>query len=50
MASKVAQALDWAQAVPDLEVRIFSAEAPGSLLAALLGEPLGTRITAGQPL
>lgn len=50
MASKVAQALDWAQAVPDLEVRIFSAEAPGSLLAALLGEPLGTRITAGQRL
>ena len=43
MASKVRQALDWAQAVPGLEVRIFSAAAPGSLLAALLGEPLGTR-------
>ncbi len=46
MASKVAQALDWAQVVPGLEVRIFSAEAPSSLLAALLGEPRGTRITA----
>jgi isopentenyl phosphate kinase len=50
MASKVHQALGWAQVVPDLEVCIFSAEAPGSLLAALLGETLGTRITAGQRL
>jgi isopentenyl phosphate kinase len=44
MASKVRQALDWAQAVPGLEVRIFSAEFPGSLYAALIGEPLGTVI------
>ena len=42
MASKVRLALDWAQAVPGLEVRIFSAEASGSLQSALLGEPLGT--------
>jgi isopentenyl phosphate kinase len=46
MASKVRLALDWAQAVPGLEVRIFSAADPGSLLSALLGEPLGTRVTA----
>ena len=46
MASKVRLALDWAQAVPGLEVCIFSASAPGSLISALLGEPLGTRITA----
>lgn len=45
MASKVRQALDWAQAVPGLEVCIFSAEVPGSLQAAILGESLGTRIT-----
>ena len=44
MASKVRQALDWVQAFPGLEVRIFSAEIPGSLLAALIGEPLGTVI------
>ena len=42
MASKVRLALDWAQAVPGLEVRIFSASTPSSLLSALLGEPLGT--------
>jgi isopentenyl phosphate kinase len=46
MASKVRLALDWAQAVPGLEVRIFSAADPGSLLSALLGEPLGTGVTA----
>ena len=44
MASKVRQALDWTQVVPGLEVRIFSAEFPGSLYAALIGEPLGTVI------
>ena len=46
MASKARLALDWAQAVPGLDVCIFSASTPGSLLSALLGEPLGTRITA----
>ena len=45
MASKVRQALDWAQAMPGLEVRIFSAETPGSLQSALLGKSQGTRIT-----
>ena len=49
MASKVRQALGWAQALPGLQVRIFSAATPGSLQAALLGEPAGTLITAGQP-
>ena len=45
MASKVRLALDWAQTVAGLEVRIFSAVNPGSLFAALLGEPLGTLVT-----
>ncbi len=44
MASKVRQALDWVQAVPGLEVCIFSAVSPGSLQAALLDAPLGTII------
>jgi isopentenyl phosphate kinase len=45
MTSKVQLALGWVQQVPGLEVRIFSATAPGTLLAALLGEPLGTQVT-----
>jgi len=42
MASKVRQALDWVRSVPGLQVRIFSAETPGSLHGALMGEALGT--------
>ena len=45
MASKVHLALDWVGQTPGLEVRIFSAAAPGSLESVLLGEPLGTQIT-----
>lgn len=44
MYSKVQQSLALVQAVPGLEVRIFSAEMPGMILRALAGDPLGTLI------
>jgi isopentenyl phosphate kinase len=46
MADKVAHALAMARAVPGLEVRIFSGAEPGAIRAALLGEPIGTRLLA----
>ena len=42
MESKVHQSLALAQAVPGLEVRIFSGEQPGSLEQGLLGRAVGT--------
>jgi isopentenyl phosphate kinase len=44
MQSKVALMLDLVQHNPGLTVRIFSAEAPGSLYQALEGANLGTLI------
>jgi isopentenyl phosphate kinase len=44
MASKVRQSLRLVQAVPGLQVRIFSGETPGTLTQALAGEPVGTLI------
>lgn len=44
MADKVSRSLKWAERLPALEVRIFSGEQPGSVAAALGGDPLGTRI------
>lgn len=44
MADKVRRSLDLAEVMPTLEVRIFSGEEPGSIGAALNGDPLGTRI------
>jgi isopentenyl phosphate kinase len=46
MADKVDHALGMARAVPGLEVRIFSGAVPGAIRAALLGEPIGTRLLA----
>lgn len=46
MADKVANALSMMQTVPGLEVRIFSGAEPGAIRAALLGEPIGTRLLA----
>jgi isopentenyl phosphate kinase len=46
MLSKVQQSLTLAQAVPGLQVRIFSGEAHGMLERALAGEPVGTLIHA----
>lgn len=49
MGAKVRQSLAWVQAHPDLEVRIFSGDMSDEVRAALLGEPVGTRIlTADQ--
>lgn len=44
MADKVAHAMSMAQAVPGLEVRIFSGAVPGAIRAALLGQAVGTLI------
>lgn len=44
MADKVGQAFALAQAVPGVEVRIFSGMQPGALQRALSGEPVGTLI------
>jgi isopentenyl phosphate kinase len=44
MASKVSEMLSLVQSAPALEVLIFSAETPGILQEALLGERPGTRI------
>jgi isopentenyl phosphate kinase len=46
MATKVQHALAWVQALPGLQVRIFSAQEPASLSAALRGETLGTLVCA----
>lgn len=46
MASKVLASLRLAETVSHLEVRIFSADQPGQLSAALGGAPLGTLIKA----
>jgi isopentenyl phosphate kinase len=45
MLSKVEQAMSLARAFPSLEVRIFSAEEPGTLRGALLGETPGTLLS-----
>jgi isopentenyl phosphate kinase len=45
MSSKVLEALSISEATPGLTVRIFSGEEPDTLLAALQGSPVGTRIT-----
>ncbi len=44
MADKVRQALSLAQALPGLEIRIFSGAAPQAVRRALAGEPLGTLV------
>jgi isopentenyl phosphate kinase len=46
MLSKVEQSLRLAQAIPGLEVRIFSGKIPGIVERALAGEPVGTLIYA----
>jgi isopentenyl phosphate kinase len=46
MADKVRHALSMAAARPGIDVRIFSAEEPGSLRSALLGSTPGTRVVA----
>ncbi len=46
MLSKVQQSLALVQAIPGLQVRIFSGEPPGMIERALAGEPVGTLIHA----
>jgi len=46
MESKVKQMLELVSANPELTVQIFSGEEPGNLTRALMGEVLGTVITA----
>ncbi len=46
MANKVQEMLALAQALPGLEVRIFSGVEPGAVQSALLGERLGTAVRA----
>jgi isopentenyl phosphate kinase len=46
MADKVEKALSLLEIDPEMDVRIFSAEQPGALRSALVGEPLGTQIQA----
>jgi isopentenyl phosphate kinase len=46
MADKIRHALSMAAAGPGMDVRIFSAEEPGSLRSALLGATPGTRVVA----
>lgn len=46
MESKVMQMLDLVKQNPELKIQIFSGAEPGSILRALLGESLGTWITA----
>lgn len=50
MLSKVQQSLALAQAVPGLQVRIFSGETPGMVERALAGEPVGTLIHSFESL
>lgn len=45
MSNKVLEALSISKASPGSSVRIFSGEEPDTLLAALQGSPIGTRIT-----
>ncbi len=44
MRAKVQSAFDLLRSRPGMEVRVFSAEAPGDLARALEGEPLGTHL------
>ncbi len=46
MLDKVRQVLAMVEMVPGLKASIFSADAPGSLRRALLGENLGTQLHA----
>lgn len=48
MADKVRQAIALCQNLPDAEVRIFSGEIPGNVLAALCRTPLGTLVQSSQ--
>jgi isopentenyl phosphate kinase len=48
MLSKVQQSLELVQAVPGLQVRIFSGAEPGMVERALEGEAVGTLIHAGR--
>lgn len=45
MGNKVQEAMALARTLPDLEVRIFSGEEPGTLISTLLGGTPGTLIT-----
>jgi isopentenyl phosphate kinase len=44
MRSKVSQALDLVQAIPEMQVRIFSGVEPGSVYRALCGQKSGTLV------
>jgi isopentenyl phosphate kinase len=46
MKSKVMQMLDLVQQNPMLKIQIFSGTEPGNIVHALVGETLGTWITA----
>jgi isopentenyl phosphate kinase len=46
MAAKVREMLDLAQENPGLKIQVFSGTQPGNLVRALLGETLGTEISA----
>jgi isopentenyl phosphate kinase len=46
MEAKVREMLDLAQETPGLKIQIFSGTQPGNLVRALLGETLGTEISA----
>jgi len=46
MAAKVREMLDLAQENPGLKIQVFSGTQPGNLIRALLGETLGTEISA----
>jgi isopentenyl phosphate kinase len=48
MASKVAEMLSLSKEVPDLEIRIFSGVEPGMVTKAILGQPVGTRISGSM--
>ena len=44
MAEKIHSALAWSRANPNVEVRVFSGEQPGTVQAALLGDRPGTHV------
>ncbi len=46
MEAKVKEMLDLVQQNPGLKIQIFSGTQPGNLVRALMGEPLGTEISA----
>jgi len=46
MAAKVREMLDLVQENPGLKIQVFSGTQPGNLVRALLGETLGTEISA----